>query len=651
MDGSDPVDAAIEQLAAADVDVMPALAAWRERGGELWQRDPRLHRGFADAMIRAGHPTQAFELAREGLAAHPGDPMLTYLAAQALVRGHNPERARDHLRPLLDDTAGDPVLHARAQGLAGRIEKDMCARAADRRSRRAHAAAAARAYRAALTPRPWYFPAINAATMSRVAGDRRAATELAHLAVDLAGAELARGGGDGAYWLHATLGEARLLLGDGDGAAAAYAEAVRLAGKRYGDVASMRSNVRLLEPEVEVPEAVLRSLDVGAVVVFSGHMIDQPDRRATPRFPPDAELERRVAAAIAAELDTARAVVGYASAACGSDILFGEAMLARGAELHLVLPFGRDDFYRTSVDFGADAMRGWRLRCDDLLARASEVHYATREPYLGTDALFGFADSVSRGLAINRAAQLGVEPIALVVRDPAGPVLPAGTAAFARTWVDQGRPLRAIDLSALRRDPRPRPPRRRAARRPPRPRGRRQIKAMLFADVKNFSKLPEERAPRFFLTFLAEVQRTIRRARRAPVFQNTWGDGLYLVFDDVVDCADFALGLLDRLAAVDWEAVGLPDDTAVRMGVHAGPVYRGRDPIIGRDNFFGSHVTRAARIEPVTTPGCAFASEQFAAALAAVAGHDFACDYVGIQPLAKEAGSCVLYRLRRQPRG
>ena len=50
---------------------------------------------------------------------------------------------------------------------------------------------------------------------------------------------------------------------------------------------------------------------------------------------------------------------------------------------------------------------------------------------------------------------------------------------------------------------------------------------MLFADVKNFSRLPEARAPSFFLTFLAEVDRTIKRSRRRPVFQNTWGDGLY----------------------------------------------------------------------------------------------------------------------------
>jgi pilus assembly protein FimV len=92
----------------------------------------------------------------------------------------------------------------------------------------------------------------------------------------------------------------------------------------------------------------------------------------------------------------------------------------------------------------------------------------------------------------------------------------------------------------------------------------------------------------------------------------------------------------------------LPPDTALRLGLHAGPVYPHLDKIIERRNFFGSHVNRAARIEPVTTPGCAFASEQFAAALAVEPGHDFVCEYVGVEHLAKDYDRCPLYRLGRR---
>ena len=83
----------------------------------------------------------------------------------------------------------------------------------------------------------------------------------------------------------------------------------------------------------------------------------------------------------------------------------------------------------------------------------------------------------------------------------------------------------------------------------------------------------------------------------------------------------------------------------MRIGLHTGPVFEGHDAIIGRNNYFGSHVSRAARIEPVTAPGCAFVSEQFAAALAVTPGHDFLCEYLGLQPLAKSYDVCPLYRL------
>ena len=49
----------------------------------------------------------------------------------------------------------------------------------------------------------------------------------------------------------------------------------------------------------------------------------------------------------------------------------------------------------------------------------------------------------------------------------------------------------------------------------------------------------------------------------------------------------------------------------------------------------------------MTAPGCAFVSEQFAAALAMTPGHDFVCEYLGMQPLAKDYDVCPLYQLTR----
>jgi class 3 adenylate cyclase len=46
-------------------------------------------------------------------------------------------------------------------------------------------------------------------------------------------------------------------------------------------------------------------------------------------------------------------------------------------------------------------------------------------------------------------------------------------------------------------------------------------------------------------------------------------------------------------------------------------------------------VTRAARIEPITPPGSVYASEAFAATLAASGRQDCALEYVGEVSLAK----------------
>ncbi len=79
------------------------------------------------------------------------------------------------------------------------------------------------------------------------------------------------------------------------------------------------------------------------------------------------------------------------------------------------------------------------------------------------------------------------------------------------------------------------------------------------------------------------------------------------------------------------------------------PVYPVRDdPILQRDSYTGSHVTRAARIEPVTVPGCIFVSEQFAAAFSQLDDPDLLCVPAGVEKLAKGYDTCDVYWLGRR---
>jgi adenylate cyclase len=60
----------------------------------------------------------------------------------------------------------------------------------------------------------------------------------------------------------------------------------------------------------------------------------------------EAEISCRAVRSI---LDEADVLIAYGPLACGADILIAEAVLERGGELHVVLPFAEEDFIKTSV--------------------------------------------------------------------------------------------------------------------------------------------------------------------------------------------------------------------------------------------------------------------------------------------------------------
>jgi hypothetical protein len=90
------------------------------------------------------------------------------------------------------------------------------------------------------------------------------------------------------------------------------------------------------------------------VLLFSGHMIDAPGRKQ-PRFPAAREqLARDAIAATVAEIGASADDLAICGGACGGDLIFAEACLARGMRLELYIPFDQPTFLANSVDF-ADA--------------------------------------------------------------------------------------------------------------------------------------------------------------------------------------------------------------------------------------------------------------------------------------------------------
>src|SRR5271170_6077647 len=104
------------------------------------------------------------------------------------------------------------------------------------------------------------------------------------------------------------------------------------------------------------------------VALFSGHMIDAPGRK-TPRFPPGKEpIAYHAIASALADLDVGPDDLAICGGACGGDLLFAEAAIARSERLEIYIPFDVPTFLQKSVDFAGD---GWRARFFAAKARAT----------------------------------------------------------------------------------------------------------------------------------------------------------------------------------------------------------------------------------------------------------------------------------------
>jgi class 3 adenylate cyclase len=461
--------------------------------------------------------------------------------------------------------------------------------------------------------------------------------------------DLLRSVSDQSYYAVATAAEAELLLGD---VAAARASLRRAADRHHGDfgaVGTTRRQLRLICEIHGLDTDLLSELRVPAVAHFCGHRI-AADGLAT-RFRATSE---QIVAARVAEVVTGESIgFAYGSLAAGADILWAEALLDVGSEVHVVLPFALAEFVRVSVE---PSGAGWTERFHRCLARATSVHYATEDAFLGDDVLFRYCSELGMGLALLRARYLDAEVHQLAVWDGEPPEGIAGTAVDIATWRRHARAVTVVSPTPDGRtyslagsgDGQPGPESQSVAHRDGPRVSPRVVRAMLFADVKGFSRLTDELLPVFADSFLGAFAATVDRYQGDVWHRNTWGDALYVVLTDARVAASCALDLQEAVAAIDLGPLGLPADLALRLGGHVGPVFPTHDPVLDSLAFMGSHVSRTARVEPVTPPAVVYVTEAFAAALVLEGDSEFACEYVGRMPAAKDYGELRMYRLRRR---
>lgn len=668
------------------------------RSHDEWERAVR-------ALLDEGQNFLAHDVCREGLRQHPNSFKLAILGAIALSQTGAVDEARKLLAAVLDAILVDEApflrlhqsLKQAVEHLGAKDEREVLRAMGELaesielvRGKKLVANADAETYQALarVFREAWLFSGerqdlqhcrelfqrafdsgghprdgVDAAVMSWLLGDAAQARALAlgvrnrivdgEIELDLSPEDR--------YMRLATLGEAQLLLGEGENAVQTFQWAKALEGVRYGAVVAALKQLELLrDGGIAVPDELWDLVQPPTVVVFTGHALDRPGEG--PHFPPG--MEAAVRAEIAAQLDELDAQVGYSMAACGSDLLFIEAMLERGAEVNVVMPFEMEDFIANDVRYGGPR---WEMRFRNALKLAASVTYATEERYLGHDMLYRFANQCLHGLATLRSGFLRTDPYLLAVWDMMPGSLVGGAADFIDQWENIAK-LRIIDLDGLLQQfpdligpDGPALPNLDFGGDEEEGQGR-VIRSMLFCDIAGYSKLKEEHIPAF-LEFLEKLKEGVAASGIDPMSINTWGDAIFAVMDKATPMAEYAMTLQEVVKRLGEELRDkLPNPLNLRISLHAGPVFEAIDPIRGNKNFYGSHINRAARLEPVTVIGHVYATQQFVAVLTAEQSalrseaqnngeefeERFACEYVGVLSLAKDFGKQTVYHLRRR---
>jgi tetratricopeptide (TPR) repeat protein len=590
----------------------------------LWTREKALTdnggaRSAAEALGR-GDLLAAYDLAEMALEEAPGSEEPEYVRVLALARmGSGKAALATYFASRLPASAD-----LRHRALLGRLLKDEADAAAPGERARAYAAAAD-AYRRVYEETGDPFPGINAATLAFLAGDRSGAERLARQILAQPAVTEAPD-----YFAAATRAEALLLLGDAVAAEEALRRALELPGADQSARAATLRQLRRLLPEGSAGagrnERLLDLLRAAPILTYCGHM-----------FRPDAGAEARIGTAIDARLDELGTRTAYGSLACGADILTAEAILRRGGELNVVLPFDVEAFVGRSVSPGGET---WLPRFHRCLAGARSVTHASLSDYVGDRGQFRFGLLLAMGLARLRAEPLGAVAVQLAVWDGQGADADAGTGAEVRRWrssggrtvvVEPGAVDRRCGQRLLARDHLP----------------ERALRAILFADFAGFSGLPEAELPAFTSEVLGSVSKVLRRYAASVCARNTWGDGIFVILDSAAAAAAVATELQEALApterSLSWGRPG-----GLRIGLHFAPVYQAEDPVTGAQTFFGREVNCAARIEPVTPVGGVYGTRPLAAMLAMEAAGRFDLTYLGRVDLAKGFAKIPMYRIERR---
>ena len=356
-------------------------------------------RTAGQALLKLNRPLFALSILERARKIDPDDLKARQLEGMALGRAERYAKARETLQKLTEE-----FKDGETQGIFARTCKDEwtqfwnahelrktdpLAAARDTAPMLESAAAAyADAFRAAPAD---YYPGINALTLGRLW--EHITGEKSNLPLDLIAAgvswsvDAAIANNKKDYWALATRAELALVEGM-KSAFANYSTAAAVAltnrdrfaldssGQQLDFLCTLNFRPEIAREAATIIDRAEKQLDglIGAraapqaepqnVVVFSGHMIDNPAVRGAgkakpPRFP-SSKIDA-AALGIRAALDRIGAHagdIGLCGGACGGDLLFAEACIERGMRVELRLARTEPEFLGELVTF-ADRDHRW----------------------------------------------------------------------------------------------------------------------------------------------------------------------------------------------------------------------------------------------------------------------------------------------------
>lgn len=571
----------------------------------------------AEAAMRNGNDLHCHDLLTKAAQRGLRSSRVDYLRILTLANVGNTQLALERYRGLVlapDDLSEDWL------ALQGRLEKDLALGAGEQA--REHFLHAARAYTIAFERWRGAYSGSNAATMYCMAGEPVLARELALAArAALQEAAHAPAGSETALFFRCvTEAEIALHLGEIE----VCRERLQAADGYIADDVVRRGRtlrqLRRLCDTLGIDAGVLAALRQPAVVLL---------RRAGHRTYAEA------AAPVTLDDGFERGMLAFMALIDRSDLALAESLVERGLRLYPVLArLPKDAIAGWSLQYGRDEA----ARFAALLQRAERT--ASVPGFLDEEAQWTAEQTVATALGVSllSARRLGCPWRLVELRStgaraaPRIACVPVPAAGLSGEALQQGR-LPSLPLPAATHTS---------------SEGRRRMVGILFADFAGFSRIPDAEMSRFWREIMLTMTRELQRYGSNVLHGATWGDALHVVTADATTTAEIAADLLQLVERRRLQRSGVLSALELRVAAHYAPAFEESDPLHDRPVYYGSQISFAARIEPVTPPGTVFGSDAFVARLMLESPQRFSAEYAGEIELAKKHGVHPLFAVHRR---